>query len=137
VRLLFATLLVLISCAKAPQTKEAVKQAIVDYLAKRDDMMASSMEVEVVSVDFKQKEAEAVASIGPKGSHGSGIRISYTLEAEGAKWVVKRKPGSAPAASSNPHTPSTPVHEGIDGSAPGGKELPAGHPPIPATPGKP
>lgn len=100
-------------------------------------MMAASMDVEVVSVDFKEKEAEAVASIGPKGSPGSGIRISYTLEAEGAQWIVKRKPGPAPAATANPHALPGPVHEGIDGGAPGGKGLPTGHPPIPATPGKP
>ncbi len=127
-RLLFA-LLFLTSCAKAPQTKDAVKQAIVDYLAKRDDMMASSMEVEVVSVDFKEKEAEAVASIGPKGSPGSGIKISYSLEAEGVKWVVKRKPGAPPTATTNPH--------GAPAPADGGGGLPAGHPPVPASPGKP
>ncbi len=127
-RLLLAILL-LTSCAKAPQTKDAVKQAIVDYLAKRDDMMASSMDVEVVSVDFKEKEAEAVASIGPKGSPGSGIKISYTLEAEGVKWVVKKKPGAAPAATTNPHSAPAPTD--------GGGGLPAGHPPVPATPGKP
>lgn len=129
-RRLLLFLLVLTSCAKAPQTKDAVKQAIVDYLAKRDDMMASTMDVEVVSVDFKEKEAEAVASIGPKGAPESGIKISYSLEAEGVKWVVKRKPGAAPAATSNPHSAPAPS------SSPGGG-LPAGHPPVPATPGKP
>jgi hypothetical protein len=123
----------LTSCAKAPQTKEAVKQAIVDYLAKRDDMMASSMDVEVVSVDFKEKEAEAVASIGPKGAPESGIKISYSLEAEGVKWVVKRKPGAAPTATTDPHGAPAPAPSG--GGAGGG--LPAGHPPVPAAPGKP
>ena len=104
-----------------------MKQAIVDYLAKRDDMIAASMDVEVVSVNFKEKEAEAVASIGPKGAPASGIKIAYTLEAEGNKWVVKKKPGAAPASSGDtPHSaPSDP------GS------LPSGHPPIPATPAKP
>ncbi len=115
------------SCAKAPQTKESVKQAIVDYLAKRDDMIASSMDVEVVSVNFHEKEAEAVASIGPKGAPASGIKIAYTLEAEGNKWVVKKKPGAAPASSADtPHSaPSDP------GS------LPSGHPPVPAPSSKP
>ncbi len=127
-RRLLLVLLLLTSCAKAPQTKDAIKQAIVDYLAKRDDMMASSMDVEVVSVDFKEKEAEAVASIGPKGAPESGIKISYSLEAEGVKWVVKRKPGAAPATTADPHTAPAP-------STGGG--LPAGHPPVPATPGKP
>ena len=119
--------LLLFSCAKAPQTKESVKQAIVDYLAKRDDMIASSMDVEVVSVDFHDKEAEAVASIGPKGAMASGIKIAYTLEAEGNKWVVKKKPSAVPAsAGGTPHSaPSDP------GS------LPSGHPPLPVTPAKP
>ena len=99
-------------------------------------MMASSMDVEVVSVDFKEKEAEVVASIGPKGSPGNGIRISYSLEAEGAKWVVKRKPGAAPAATANPHSIPAPAHGTPDGGA-ASPDLPAGHPPLPATPGKP
>jgi hypothetical protein len=129
VRRLLFVLLVLTSCAKAPQTKDAIKQGIVDYLAKRDDMMASSMDVEVVSVDFKEKEAEAVASIGPKGAPESGIKISYSLEAEGVKWVVKRKPGATPAATTtDPHSMPAPSQGG---------GLPAGHPPVPATPGKP
>ena len=105
-------------------------------------MMASSMDVEVVSVDFKEKEVEAVASIGPKGSPGSGIRISYSLEAEGAKWVVKRKPGAAPAATANPHSVPVPGHGApgpgaTDGGGAVSPDLPAGHPPLPATPGKP
>ena len=113
------------SCAKAPQTKEAVKQAIVDYLGKRDDMIAASMDVEVVSVNFHDKEAEAVASIGPKGAPASGIKISYTLEAEGTKWVVKKKPGAAPAAGDGaPHS----------APSPDAGSLPSGHPPIPAKP---
>jgi len=114
------------SCAKAPQTKESVKQAIVDYLAKRDDMIAASMDVEVVSVNFHDKEAEAVASIGPKGAPASGIKISYTLEAEGTKWVVKKKPGAAPAATDGGAPHSAP--------APDAGSLPSGHPPIPAKP---
>ena len=135
-RRFLAVLLLLSSCARAPQTKDAVKQAIVEYLAKRDDMMASSMDVEVISVDFKEKQAEVVASIGPKGSPGNGIRISYSLEAEGAKWVVKRKPGAAPAATANPHSIPAPAHGTPDGGA-ASPDLPAGHPPLPATPGKP
>lgn len=120
---LTTALLFLSSCAKAPQNKDAVKQAIVDYLNKRDDMLANSMDIEVVSVDFRDKQAEAVASIGPKGAAASGIKISYSLEAEGNKWVVKKKPGAAPAATTTPH--SAPAD-------PGG--LPAGHPPVAPNP---
>lgn len=125
VRTLFLTclsaLFLLVGCARAPESKDAVRQAVIDYLATRDDMMASSMDVDVVSVDFRGKEAEAVVSIGPKGNAASGIKINYTLDAEGQKWIVRKKaPGESPAAA--PH-----------GETKGG-ELPAGHPPVDKAP---
>ena len=116
-------LLTLNGCGGPPQTTEAVRQGVIDYLAKRSDMMVSSMDIDVSSVSFRQNEADAVVSIRPKGSATGGMQMSYTLERQGRQWVVKTKKESG----SSPH-----------GSAPpAGGELPPGHPPVPnPAPGK-
>ncbi|MBI2689838.1 MAG: hypothetical protein HYX27_26325 [Acidobacteria bacterium] len=71
------------------------------------------MRIEVVSVNFRDKEADAVVSVSPKEG-GAGIQMNYALAMEGGKWVVK------PGAQSNPHG-KAPMSTG---------ELPAGHPPV-------
>ncbi len=112
VRILSLLCLLLAGCAKAPQNQEVIRQAIVDHLGKRNDMMAQSMKVDIVSVNFRDKEADAVVSISPKEG-GSGIQMNYSLVMEGNKWTVK------PSASGSPHG-NTAMPTG---------ELPAGHPP--------
>jgi hypothetical protein len=111
-RILFLLLLSLLAgCAKAPQNQDAVKQAILDHLGKRSDMLAQSMKIDVVSVSFRDKEADAVVSVSPKEG-GAGIQMNYSLVVDGGRWTVK------PAAA-NPHG-NTPMPTG---------EMPAGHPP--------
>ena len=110
VRTLSLLLQLLAACAKAPQNQDAVKQAILDHLGKRNDMLAQSMKIDVVSVSFRDKEADAVVSVTPKEG-GAGIQMNYSLAMDGGKWTVK------PAAA-NPH-----------GNTSG--EMPAGHPPTP------
>jgi hypothetical protein len=111
VRTLSLLLLLLAACAKAPQNQDAVKQAILDHLGKRNDMLAQSMKIDVVSVSFRDKEADAVVSVTPKEG-GAGIQMNYSLAMDGGKWTVK------PAAA-NPHGNT---------AMPAG-EMPAGHPP--------
>jgi hypothetical protein len=112
IRILTLLLVLLAACAKAPQNQDAVKQAILDHLGKRSDMMAKSMNIDVVSVNFRDKEADAVVMVTPKAG-GSGIQMNYALLMEGGKWAVK------PEAKSNPHG-NTAMPTG---------EMPAGHPP--------
>ncbi|MFN0102739.1 MAG: hypothetical protein ACKV2U_11695 [Bryobacteraceae bacterium] len=111
VRILSLFLLLVAGCASAPQNQEAVKQAILDHLGKRGDMLAQSMKIDVVSVNFREKEADAVVSVSPKEG-GSGIQMNYSLTMDGGKWTV-----NPPKA--NPH--------GATGTPTG--DLPAGHPP--------
>lgn len=92
-----------------------MKQAILDHLGKRSDMLAQSMKIDVVSVSFRDKEADAVVSVAPKEG-GAGIQMNYSLVMEGGKWTVK------PSAKASPHG-NTPMPTG---------ELPAGHPPAAA-----
>lgn len=120
-RLVCLLLLALASCATKPtQSQDAVRQAIVDHLGKRSDMLASSMNVSVVSVNFRGDEADAVVSVAPKEGGGGGIQMSYSLTSENGKWSVKK----SGAASGAPHQAAPPV----------GGELPSGHPPVGGTP---
>lgn len=97
-----------------------------DHLGKRSDMMVQSMKIDIVSVNFRDKEADAVVSVSPK-TGGGGIQMNYSLVMEGNKWTVK-----APAGGANPHG---------GGAMPGGAmptpgggmptgQMPPGHPPV-------
>jgi hypothetical protein len=112
-------------------TKEAVRQGVIDYLAGRQNLNVGSMNVEVSSVTFKENEADAVVSFAPKGGGGQPVSIPYTLERKGNRWVVKpRANGQSPhggmPSGENPHG-ATPG----DGSAAPPGAMPPDHPPVP------
>lgn len=110
----------LTSCAGGPpQTKEAVREGVVKYIAKRPDMMMTSMDIDVTAVSFKQGEAEATVSFTAKGSPagaGGSMTMPYILEAKGKEWVVKARSTGGGAPGANPH---------------GGAAAPGAVPPIP------
>lgn len=115
----YLLILALASCATKPaQTQDAVRQAVIDHLGKRSDMLGSSMTVSVVSVNFRGEEADAVVSVAPKEG-GSGIQMTYTLAIESGKWTVKK----SGAPTGTPHQATPPAGE-----------LPAGHPPVGGAP---
>ncbi len=105
----------------AQQSPEAVRTAVMDYLAKRGSINVASMQIDVVSVSFRENEADATVSFRPKGGDaaGAGMTMQYTLVKEGGNWVVKGRPEGASA-------------HGAEGPAAG--EMPSGHPPVSATP---
>ncbi len=107
-----------------------MRQAILDYLAKRPDLIA--MDVSVGSVSFRKDEADAVVSFRAKdGPPNNGMEMKYILERKGNRWEVKGRAGAG-VAGGNPHQGmSGPglAHGGTDqGRSPG---LPPGHPRIP------
>ncbi len=103
------------------ETKEAVRQGVVDYLSSRTGLSVASMQIEVLSVDFRGKEADTTVSFRPKGG-GEGMQMKYTLERKGDRWMVKGRVGSE---GGNPHGTM-----GMPGN-PAGMGMPAGHPPVP------
>jgi len=129
--------LCLVGCNKGSiDTKEAVRQGVIDYLAGRQNLNVSSMNVDVSSVTFKENEADAMVSFTPKRGGGQPVSFPYTLERKGNRWVVKPK-----APGQNPHgggaMPSMPSGENPHGAMPpGGAEtpgaaMPPGHPAVP------
>ncbi|MGH9721388.1 MAG: hypothetical protein ACRD8O_14350 [Bryobacteraceae bacterium] len=114
-----------VACGRAPESKEAIRQGVIDAVAGRVNL--TQMDVDVTTVSFKGQEAEAMVDFRPKGgAPGSGIQMKYTLEQKNGKWVVKQRAESG----ANPHS--------AEGGAPGapGGSLPSGHPPIPPPEGK-
>ncbi len=127
-------LLGLAACAKAPQNKEAVEKAVLEYLKNRPGLDMNSMEVQIAGLNFRQNEADATVVIQAKGNKepGGSMTMRYVLEQKDGKWTVKGRAGgnehggSAPAGAMPPSGAGAMPPAG--GMAPG-TELPPGHPP--------
>jgi hypothetical protein len=129
---LLAFLSILCACNRAPQTKEAVKQGVVEHLGKGSGLDLSMMDVDVTSVAFHDNEANASVMFRPKSSPEQGMQMNYTLERKGQKWVVLKKAGGG----ANPHGAGMPAPDAAPSPTPSG-DLPPGHPPVkPSEPGK-
>lgn len=118
------------ACKRNIDNQEAVRQAVIDYLAKRSNLNVSAMNVDVTAVTFRSNEADAVVAITVRGaSPGQPMSMRYTLERQGDQWAVKSKAeaGGSPhgAGAASPHGGAEPPASG---------ELPAGHPTVPSTP---
>jgi hypothetical protein len=125
--LLILAALVAVSCNKAPQNKDAIRQGIVEHVAKNSGLDVSSMDIEVGNVTFRDKQAEATVSFRPKGAPDQGMTMSYTLEAKGNKWVVLKRAGAgAGAGHGEPKTEMPSGHPPVSGQ----EKLPEGHPPV-------
>ena len=112
-------------CNRASQSQEAIRAGVIDYVATKVNIGA--MDVDVTSIDFKGKEADATVTFRAKGADpASGLQMRYTLEQKSGKWVVKDKAqaGGAPhgAAIAPGGEPASPHGSG------GGGPLPPGHP---------
>jgi len=128
-----AIIAMLAACHKNIQTTEAVQQGIMKYLASRQGL--SAMDVSVVSVSFRENEADATVHFQAKGSTNpaSGIDMKYVLERHGSDWVVKGRSGMG--SGSNPHGGASANPHDEMGINPHGSTgmpaLPPGHPAIP------
>src|SRR5258708_5359655 len=95
------------ACKRNIDNQEAVRQAVIDYLAKRSNLNVSAMNVDVTSVTFRSNEADAVVAITARGAApGQPMSMRYTLERQGDHWAVKGKAdaGGSPhgAGAANP-----------------------------------
>jgi len=105
--LLFA--LFLAGCNRGTQSKDAVRQGVLDYLSGRKDLNVSSMDIDVSSVQFNGNKADATVTFSPKGANPSqGMTMHYQLEQQGNHWAVVGRQDSGHAGSvapgaANPH----------------------------------
>ena len=134
-------------------TLDAVKQGVIRDISKNVNVAA--MDVNVVSVSFRDKEADAVVSFAPKGGTAAqGLTMNYTLERRENEWHIKSRAQSElqkhaaqaqqtpadggagaiqplPGAAQGQLPPGhPPLSGGGAGSASGGQQLPPGHPPL-------
>src|SRR5258708_18200001 len=80
------------ACKRNIDNQEAVRQAVIDYLAKRSNLNVSAMNVDVTSVTFRSNEADAVVAITARGpAPGQPMSMRYTLERQRDHWAVKGK----------------------------------------------
>ena len=69
---------------------EAVKQGVIRDISKNVNIGA--MDVSVVSVSFRDKEADAMVSFAPKGGTAAqGLTMKYTMERQGSEWHIKSR----------------------------------------------
>jgi hypothetical protein len=124
--------LVLGGCAQKNDTPEAVKQGVINDLAKKFDM--SKMDVVVDSVSFRDKEADATVTFMVKGGTAAqGMTMKYVMERhDDNQWYIKSRASSTGAGSTDGAAGAMPPgHPGMDGAAAasGSKlNLPEGHP---------
>ncbi len=127
--MLAAVALLLAACGqKNIENKEAIRQAVVEYLNARQAQTGldmSTMDVNVMAMTFERDTARATVEFRVKNGDG-GMQINYTLDRKGDKWVVQARQDAGQGHGV--------VAPGSGTASPGTGQLPPGHPSIPATP---
>ena len=124
VPVLLAALLVW-GCSRGVETKEAIRQGVIEHLSTRKSLSVALMQIDVVSVNFRQNEADAKVSIRPKNG-GDAMQMPYTLERVGNRWKVKARP----EAGANPHGGNMMQMPAMPEQPSGSGGMPPGHPQI-------
>jgi hypothetical protein len=132
---LLLVLLTLAACNRGSQSKDAVRQGVLDYLAGKGLNMGG-MDVKITDVKFNGERAEASVSITAKGGpQGTGMSPVYLMEQKNGKWTVTGRKetgepphgaGAMPPGAANPHggaVPPAPAAGG-GGKMPSPEDLP-------------
>ncbi len=120
-----ATLLAMFAagCAPKADSKEAVRKALLQYLAARQNLSLDKMDVDVSKVNVTGDAADAEVTFKIKGTN-QGMSMHYTLHQSGDTWTVDKGSSTAP----NHPSPGAEAAPPPTGGPTGG--MPAGHPPI-------
>jgi hypothetical protein len=129
-----AAILLAAGCSRNVDTPEAIKQGVINDLAKRMDIQ--NMDVSVDSVSFRDREADAVVSFAPKGApRMQGMSMRYKLQRTGNEWhIASRSSGDLQhhAQQNGQGAGQLPAGHPPIGNGDSGGNLPAGHPQIPS-----
>jgi len=122
--------LLLAACArKNIENKDAIRQAVVEYLNSRQAQTGldmATMDVNVTAMAFERDTARATVEFRIKNSD-AGMQLNYTLDRKGDKWVVQARQDSGQG-----HGVVTPPNG--SGTPNPGVALPPGHPSVPVSP---
>ncbi len=137
--LVLAAALTLSGCHKSNANKDAVRQAVIDYVGGRG-LNVAAMNIEVTAVNLSGGRGEANVSFTPKSAPGAqGMSMIYTIEQQGDRWVVTGRKeaggaphggGSMPGGMANPHGTTipggmaNPHGAGAGGAMPAPQDLP-------------
>jgi len=116
------------ACArKNIENKDAIRQAVIEYLNSRQAQTGldmSTMDVNVTAMAFERDTARATVEFRVKNGD-AGMNLNYTLDRKGDKWVVQPKPDNGGGHGA--------VLPGDDKGLPPNSngQLPPGHPSIP------
>ena len=98
-------MLALTGCHKGNPGKEAVRQAVIDYLSGHG-MNVAAMNIEVTDLNLAGDHGEANVSFTTRAAPGApAMAIPYLLELRGGKWVVtgrKQAGGMPPGGHAGP-----------------------------------
>jgi hypothetical protein len=123
---LLMTLLLAACARKNIENKEAIRQAVVEYLSSRQAQTGldmSTMDVNVTAMTFERDTARATVEFRVKNSD-AGMQLNYTLDRKDDKWVVQARQDTGQGHGV--------VLPGDTSKAPGA--LPPGHPAVPVSP---
>ena len=127
---LFAAVLALTlaACSKNIDNLDAVKRGVLQGIPK--DINLGAMDVNVVSVSFRGKEADAMVAFAPKGGPPM-MNMKYTMERKGDEWQIKARAAGAIEQHASQPDPTAGGAQGLPPGHPaagGGAAMPPGHP---------
>jgi outer membrane murein-binding lipoprotein Lpp len=122
--------LLLAACArKNIENKDAIRQAVIEYLNSRQSQTGldmSTMDVNVTAMAFERDTARATVEFRIKNGD-AGMQLNYTLDRKGDKWVVQARQDGGQG-----HGVVLPPNS--SGAPDPGVALPPGHPSVPVSP---
>ncbi|HLI86780.1 MAG TPA: hypothetical protein VKV17_22935 [Bryobacteraceae bacterium] len=126
-------LLVGAACSRGNQSKEAIRQGVLDHL-KNSSVNLAAMDMDVSDVQFSGNNADATVTFKPKGmTVAQGMALHYRMQQKGGRWAVvsiqdSGHAGNVPEGVANPHgaggLPSGDPHEGAVAVMPSPDDLP-------------
>jgi hypothetical protein len=139
VSLLLPLLLVAAACNRGNQSKEAIRQGVLDHL-KSSSVNLAAMDMDVTEVQFHGENADATVTFKPKGATvAQGMALHYRMQEKDGQWAVvgiqeSGHSGSVPQGMTNPHGTSdapqaAPLPDNPRGSAAGAMPSPEDLPP--------
>ena len=100
------------ACNRGNQSKDAIRQGVLDHLAGRS-LNIASMDIDVTAVQFNGDKADATVVFTPKGvSPSQGMTLRYQMQQKSGRWEVVGTQDSGHAGltpgAANPHGESAP-----------------------------
>jgi hypothetical protein len=132
-------------CKSQQSDADAIRSGINAHLAGLKTLNISAMDMNVQSVSIQGTQAQAQVEFRPKtgGPQGAGMQVSYALEKKDGQWtVLNSQPAGGtiehPGPGQNPHAAQTAPDSAtlpdfrnlVNGTGGAGSSLPPGHPPV-------